>query len=46
MARAFDELMDDEIAAKLPVHRRHLPSPISAYLHDLQPVQDAERQVA
>lgn len=28
--KLLDELTDDEIAAKLPVHLRHLPSPIAA----------------
>jgi hypothetical protein len=28
--KLLDELSDDEIAAKLPVHLRHLPSPIAA----------------
>ncbi|MUZ74525.1 DUF1419 domain-containing protein [Agrobacterium vitis] len=28
--KRLDELADDEIAAKLPVHLRHLPSPIAA----------------
>jgi len=28
--KLLDELTDDEIAAKLPVHFRHLPSPIAA----------------
>ncbi|MCW0002268.1 DUF1419 domain-containing protein [Pararhizobium sp. YC-54] len=28
--KRLDELTDDEIAAKLPVHLRHLPSPIAA----------------
>ncbi|TJW00024.1 MAG: DUF1419 domain-containing protein [Mesorhizobium sp.] len=30
VAKLLDKLTDDEIAAKLPVHLRHLPSPIAA----------------